>query len=149
MKTVQRKSLTLNSVILGNIRRRGKQNFVLLLGVLLAVYFLSASLFGASSLLASMRKASERTYGRTDQELWNVDDSLREEIVSERIFSEMVQEDVLYISDMFGKDTDDVFSIARYTPQVDELQCWHLLDGRFPEKEGEIALESGILLKLR
>lgn len=143
------KKLTLNSVVLGNIRRRGRQNITLALGVVLAVFFLSASLFGASCLVASLEAQRVRDFGRANVFLWDATDELKEQIASSGVFSSLAEAELIYASDALGGDSADWYTVGRYTIETDAIQQYQLLEGRFPENEGEIAAEASILLRHR
>ncbi|MDO4739799.1 MAG: ABC transporter permease [Eubacteriales bacterium] len=145
----RRKELTLNAVAMGNLRRRGKQNAILMLGVALAVFFLSAALFGMSSLMASLEEQAARDYGVADELVWNAPQRLREQIDEERIFEQTAQMELLYVSEEIGRNENEAFVAARYDERADELMRYQLLEGRFPHEEGEIAMESSLLLRMR
>lgn len=139
----------LGSVVLGNFKHRRRQNAALMLGVMLSIFFLSASVFGVSTMLASGDAYRARSHGRQNLIFWETGGADLSSLITEGYVSELAAEEALYTSLGDPDLTDDDFNIARYTPELDSMRCFSLLQGRLPEREGEIAVELGALMRLR
>lgn len=108
-------------IALGGLRRRWRENAALILGVLLAVFFLSTALFGLFAMYASGTEYNEKLYGRADLAIWNVEGKDCAALVSDGVLEEYVVEEVLFavLGDL--QNATDNFTIARYTPELDDM----------------------------
>lgn len=143
------KNLTLNDVVLGNLRRRGKQNALLVLGVTLAIFFLSVSLFSGSCILASYSEFQKNKFGEANIVILNVGEANVEELRSMGLFSEYAIEECLYESVGDPENLDDDFPIARAAPEVVSITRTALWEGELPDEPGEIAIESAAMTRMR
>ncbi len=141
------KKMTLGSVVLGNLKHRRRANLLLMIGVTLAVVFLSVTLFGSGCLVASADRQNAVRYGNANIALFDVENVAWEELVETKILGEAAVQEILYACEM--DNAEDTFTIARYSQDTQEMLNYTLLDGRMPQNPGEIAMESSLILKLR
>ena len=64
--------LTVNTLALGNLKKRKKQYTSLILGIILAMVFSSSVLLMVSSMVESTRKMEQDTYGKQNGIYFNV-----------------------------------------------------------------------------
>ncbi len=140
---------SINSIALGNIRRRRGNYLLLILGIVLAIYFVAAALLFADTMFTSLREQHYNRLGEQDAIVFNCGGAPLEELLSNGIFSEYGTAEILGCVLPDGKSRENSFSIARFDQAARELVCRKPLEGRLPEKAGEIALERSMLTRLR
>ena len=138
-----------NSIALGNIRRRRGRYLLLIAGIVLAIYFVSAALFFADTLFTSLREQHYSRLGKQDAIIFNCGGAPLETLVTDGIFSEYGVAEILACVLPDGESRLNSFSLARFDDAALALARKEALEGRLPEKPGEIALERTALARLR
>jgi ABC-type lipoprotein release transport system permease subunit len=140
---------TVNSIALANLRGRRGEYRLLITGIVLAIYFIATTLLFAATMYTSLREQHYRQLGRQDAVIFNCQDAPLEELTANGVFSEYgTAETVGYVLPD-GQNEGNGFSIARFDETAINLARKEALEGRLPEKAGEIALERSTLARLR
>ena len=143
------KKLTINRLAIGNLITRKSQYTLIVIGIILAMTFSSGIIFFISSYITSARELSYRSIGTQDLIITNVNDKSRiEELKANNTFSDYGYAYILgkcYTNDNESRG----FCVAKYDEGGKKLAYHSVLEGRMPEKSGEIAVEADALLRLR
>ena len=140
---------SVNSIALGNLRRRRGRYLLLIAGIVLAIYFVATALLFADTMFTSLRERHCNRLGEQDAIVFNCGEAPLEELISSGIFSEYGTADILGYVLPDGQNRENGFSIAHFDETALVLACPETLEGRLPEKPGEIALEQSTLARLR
>lgn len=143
------RKFSINSIALGNIRRRRGNYLLLILGIVLAVYFVAVMLLFADTMFTSLREQHYKRLGRQDAIILNCGGAPLEDLVTGGIFSEFGQVEIMGYALPEDENRENGFSLARFDESSLNLFRLKPLEGRLPEKAGEIALEQGALARLR
>ena len=141
--------LSTNSIALGNIRGRSRQYVLLLAAIVLAIYFAATMLLFASTLVTSLQEQHYQRMGEQDAIIFNYQDAPLEELIANGTFSEYGTAKILGYVLPDGRSKNGGFSIAVFDDTSLALARKDTIEGRLPEKMGEIALESSALARLR
>lgn len=137
------KQLSINHISAASIRANRKTYLSLVFGIFLAVYLAAAvSLCGYGILKSKEQQIIERV-GTTDCVLFDEPDVSDERLRQSGLFSDFGR--------LFLKAEIKDSEVYLGYPDEDgaAILCQSLLDGRLPERAGEIAVERGVLEKLR
>ena len=148
VKSMDRR-FSVNSIALGNIRRRRGRYLLLIAGIVLAIYFVATALLFADTMFTSLRERHCNRLGEQDAIVFNCGEAPLEELISSGIFSEYGTAEILGYVLPDGENRENGFSIARFDNAALTLARQEPLEGRLPEKAGEIALERSALARLR
>ena len=140
---------SINSIALGNIRRRRGRYLLLIAGIGLAIYFVAAALFFADTMFTSLREQHYGRLGEQDAIIFNCGGAPLEKLVTGGIFTEYGVAEILGCVLPDGESEKNSFSIARFDDTALALARKEPLEGRLPEKPGEIAPERSVLSRLR
>ncbi len=143
------RKFSINSIALGNIRRRRGRYLLLIAGIVLAIYFVSTALFFADTLFTSLREQHYSRLGEQDAIIFNCGGAPLEELVTGGILSEYGVAEILACVLPDGESRTNSFSLAHFDDTALALARKEPLEGRLPEKPGEIALERTALARLR
>jgi len=140
---------SINSIALGNIRRRRGRYLLLIAGIGLAIYFVAAALLFADTMFTSLREQHYSRLGEQDAIIFNCGGAPLEKLVTGGIFTEYGVAEILGCVLPDGESEKNSFSIARFDNTALALARKEPLEGRLPENAGEIALERSVLSRLR
>ncbi len=140
---------SINSIALNNLRRRRGRYLLLIPGIVLAIYFVATALLFADTMFVSLRERHYYRQGEQDAIVFNCGEAPLEELVSRGILSEYGMAEILGYVLPDGQEQENGFSIARFDEAALALARQEPLEGRLPEKAGEIALERSTLARLR
>lgn len=137
------KRLTMNQVAAASLKANKKAYLSLAIGIFLAVYLCSASVLGAyGSIKANEQKIIERV-GYIDAALMNCANVSDETVRNSGFFSRVGKVFVTAQIDKTG------LYMGYYDEEAQALLPRKVLEGRMPDKPGEIALEESALAQLR
>ena len=146
------KGFSVNSIALGNLKQHRKQYITLIFGVILALFFSSSVLLFNHSMQVSEQEIKDDQYGLADRIYMNADSSDFEQLQEDGYFSEMGKASI--VEYLCSSDTDIESALEDHSgfgvsaAILDEtalkLANWSV-DGRLPEKAGEIAIEKSML----
>jgi ABC-type antimicrobial peptide transport system permease subunit len=140
---------SVNSIALGNIRSRRKQYVLLITAIVLAIYFVSTMLLFASTMFTSLEERHYQRMGEQDAIIFDVKDAPLDELIVDGTLSEYGTAEILGYVLPDGENKGGGFSIAIFDDTALALARKDTIEGRLPEKEGEIALEQSMLARLR
>lgn len=148
MRSMQSK-ISINSITLGIIRSRRKQYVLLMVGIVLAIYFVGVTLLFASTMFISLQERHYQRLGEQDAILFNCQDAPFEELLENGTLSEYGTAEILGYVLPDGQSEGNGFAVARFNDAALTLARKDTLEGRLPKKMGEIALERSTLARLR
>ncbi|MCG8481723.1 MAG: ABC transporter permease [Clostridia bacterium] len=144
-----KKRYNLAAIVRSIIKGRRKSYFFMMIAIIFSVFFSSSIGLIGFSTYASIRDRIYLKNGYQDIIL-NSDENLSvDDLVGQGIFSEYgITETLGYVlSD--GKNFDNGFPIAKYDAKALSITNKQLIQGDFPKKTGEIAIERSMLARLR
>ncbi|MDW7650937.1 MAG: FtsX-like permease family protein [Bacillota bacterium] len=144
-----KQNVTINSIAIGNIRGRRRQYSLLIIGIVLAIYFVATTLLFASTMFTSLRERHYHRFGEQDAIMFNSKDAPLDELILTGIFSEYGIAKIHGYVLPDGKSQNHGFSVAVFDDSALALARKDTIEGRLPEKAGEIALEQSTLARLR
>ncbi len=143
-----KKHLTVNTLAIESLKQRKKQYAVMIIGIILAMVFSSSIIFFASSMISSLRENLAVNYGMADKILINADEKIIDEAKERELIGESGYAHVIGYAYTDKNDEINGTAIAWLDDDAKKLANPVLLEGKYPEKSGEIAIESSALLKL-
>lgn len=135
--------LSINRLAMGSIRARKKQYVSLWIGIVLAVFFVSSLLLLAQCIYFSFQDRYQQRAGRQDAILRDAEQADPRQMLDSRYVTAVGS---VYV---IGEEATTGFAIGYYDDMAQDMLYRTLLEGRLPEKPGEIALEYGLLQKMR
>lgn len=142
------KKLTFNALALGNLKHRKKRYTLMILGIILSMVFSSSIIYFGFSIYTTSQEQRKAELGLYDQ---------FSGVYDERVFSE-AQNRGAFEEAGFGETLGLVFTdkeekingtpIAKIDETAKKLVNPILIEGSYPEKQGEIAIEQTTLLQL-
>lgn len=146
---MKRQKLTINKLAFGNLRTRKKQYTLMIIGILLAMIFSSGVLFFLSCMQSSKQEQARRDIGDYYGYFYNPKDYIDVEKGQKNGYIESfgyayVQGYAYTDAEKQNKGT----AIARLDEEAKKLYYVTVLEGRYPENKGEIALEKDAAVRL-
>ena len=149
------KGFSVNSIALGNLRQHKKQYITLIFGVVLALFFSSSVLLFRHSMQVSEQNIKNDQYGLADRIYLNASSEDFEQLNENGYFSEMGKASILEYLCSTDTNIEDALkgydgfgvSAAVMDETALKLANWSV-NGKLPEKAGEIAIERPMLERL-
>lgn len=145
---MKRNKLTVNKLAFGNLRARRKQYTLMIIGIVLAMIFTSASMFFAVCNEDSREQRKWISLGKQDFILKKCDGFDLERFKQDGSVIDYATFEVIAYGYSPDDDFDDGMGIAVHNDKSRELSYFYFLDGRYPETENEIAIESDALYRM-
>ncbi|MGI5866278.1 MAG: FtsX-like permease family protein [Syntrophaceticus schinkii] len=142
-------SFSVNSIAIANLRSRRRQYRLLISGIVLAIYFVATTLLFAATMFTSLKEQHYQLVGKQDAIIFNCQDAPLEELLESGVLSEYGTAEIVGYVLPDGQNKASGFSIARFDETALTLAGKEALEGRLPNKAGEIALERSTLARLR
>ncbi len=142
------KKLTINKLAFGNLKARKKQYTLMIIGIVIAMIFTSASMFFAVCNEDSSEQLKIRSVGKQDYILRYCNDFDIEPFVKDGSVRSYAAFEVIAYGYSPDDDFDDGMGIAVHNEKSRELSCFYFLEGGYPENENEIAIESDALYRM-
>lgn len=144
------KKLTVNSLAFGNLKMRKKQYTLMIIGIVLAMIFSSGVPFFVSCMNSSQEEARFRRQGKQDTIIVNAQNydftpAINQGAIDGEIGYAHVQSFVWNESE----DSSDGTMVGWLDERATELYYPQIIEGRMPEKEGEIIFEKNALQRMR
>ena len=145
-----KKKLTINTLALGNLKRRRKQYIIMIISIILAMVFSSGMLFFMFSSSETSEVQLIEDYGK-QTDIMAVDGDEKE------IFDKAVEDGILLdygfahiIGYGYMNDSEDYLgtAIGWFDDKTKELSNQKFLEGAYPVREDEIAIEQTALMNL-
>ncbi len=138
--------MTYSKLALGNLKNRKKQYTLLIIGIILSMFFSSASLFFVASTVSSMEETTVNLVGKTDYILPNADQIDKCEEALEYAFKKVGYGSFMGLAVAPKGETDEGFIITKFDDNAKELFV-KILEGHYPQAPDEIAIEKEALLR--
>jgi len=145
---MKHKNLTVNKLAFGNLKARRKQYTLMIIGIILAMVFTSASMFFAVCNEDSREQRKWISLGKQDFILKKCDGFDLERFKQDGSVIDYATFEVIAYGYSPDDDFDDGMGIAVHNDKSRELSYFYFLDGRYPETENEIAIESDALYRM-
>lgn len=143
------KKLTVNTLALGNLRQRKKQYTLMIIGIILAMIFASGVPFFISCMNSSQLETRQRRQGKQDYIVVNAQKYDLDSMAAQGYVDEVGYCHTLFYAWNEKADLDDGTMIGWLDEKAQELYYLHTVEGRMPEKEGEIAFEKSALTRMK
>lgn len=142
------KKLTINTLALGNLKRRRKQYTILIIGIILAMIFSSGIMFFYSCMRESIAESKKIDFGNQEVIFYGLGDVDFENTQVYDLVSDCGYARTIGFA---YKDTDSIEMGAAVTSldkKAKELSYLNYIEGGYPEKNSEIAIERTVLINL-
>ncbi len=144
------KKLTVNTLAFGNLRTRKKQYTLMIFGIVLAMVFSSSVPFFVSCMNSSQLETRQRRQGKQDYIIVNAQNYDFDPIIEQgAVDSNIGYCHTLSYAWNEKADSDDGTMVGWLDERAEELYYPHLLEGRMPETDGEIAFEKNALQRMK
>lgn len=144
------KKLTVNRLAFSNLKARKKQYTLMIIGIVLAMVFSSGIIFFISCMTTSLNELSYSSYGYQDMIMGRVTNvEAFDNSVDAGVFAEIGTAKIIGFAYTEEGRENKGFSVATYDDKALELSRQCTIEGRMPEKAGEIAIEADALVRLR
>ena len=145
---MKKKKLTFNILALGNLKHRKKRYTLMILGIILSMVFSSSIIYFGFSIYDTAVKQSEADCGFFDWFDTGCSESTFQEFKSKGYLEEYGTGKTIGFMFTDEKDKLNGTPIAKLDETAKKLVNPILIDGTYPEKQGEIAIEQTTLLQL-
>ncbi|MDO5784136.1 MAG: ABC transporter permease [Eubacteriales bacterium] len=139
---------SINTIALGNLRQHKRTYLSMTVGIVLALFFSASLLLFWNSMQISIQEIHTKRYGTQDVIYVNCKDAPFDELAGKGYFSAIGKASILEYISLEGPEANTGFSAAVFDDTALGLIDWEI-DGRLPEKAGEIAIEQSALSRLR
>lgn len=145
---MKKKKLTFNSLALDNLKHRKKRYTLMILGIILSMVFSSSIIYFAFSLYSTGKEQRKAELGLYDQFDGAFNENVFSEAKSKGAFEETGFGSTLGLIFTDKEDKLNGTPIARLDETAKELMNPVFIEGRYPQIQGEIAIEQTTLLQL-
>ena len=137
--------LTVNTLAFGNLKNRKKQYTSLIIGIILAMMFSSAIPLLFSSMITSVKEMECDLYGRQNGIYVDASNQLFAEAAGEKVVGDY---GFAHVVGSVLTDDDTPYSVAYLDDKAYQLSNISFIEGSYPQKENEIAIEEATLAKM-
>ena len=145
---MKKKKLTINALAGSNLRKRKKQYAIMIIGIILAMVFSSSVIISMFSLKESRYEIGRNGIGVQDEIILNVSENSMEQAKKDGYVDEFGYAYMLGYASTDAKDKDNGFYIAWLDDNAKKLSYQSFIEGAYPTKENEIAVENSALIRL-
>ncbi len=145
---MKKKKLTFNSLALGNLKHRKKRYTLMILGIILSMVFSSSIIYFGFSIYNTSQEQRKAELGLYDKFFSAFDEEMFEAWQSKGAFEEAGFGETLGLVFTDKEDKLNGTPIAKLDETAKKLVNPILIEGSYPEKQGEIAIEQTTLLQL-
>lgn len=145
-----KKKLTVNTIALGNIKNRKKQYTIMIIGIILAMVLSSSIVFLYSAAKETYISNHYKTHGYQSEifESSRLSDENLNEMKSEGIITAYGEAHTLGYAYTDEQNKYLGSNVGYFDKKGKELSNPILLDGKYPQNQGEAAIEKAQLIKL-
>lgn len=143
-----KKKLTINTLAQSNLRARKKQYTFMIIGIILAMVFSSGVLFFASCMSTSVAERQKTVFGAQEGIYIDANEELFKKAKEQKLFSDYGFAHTIGFAYTNEDEQDNGSSIAYLDDKAKEISYISFIEGGYPEKEGEIAVEKATLSRL-
>ena len=145
---MKKKKLTFNTLALGNLKHRKKRYTLMILGIVLSMVFSSSIIYFAYSIYTTSQEQRKAELGLYDKFYGVFDEKMYEAGKSRGAFEETGFGETLGLVFTDKEEKINGTPIAKLDETAKKLVNPILIEGSYPEKQGEIAIEQTTLLQL-
>ena len=138
--------LTVNSLAHSNLKARKKQYAFMIIGIILAMIFSSGILFFASCVSTSRDEMLKNSYGAQDAIFMNANEELFKKAKEEGFVTDYGFAHIIGFG--YTDEEENGTSVAYLDDKAKALSYISFIEGAYPEKENEIAIEKATLARL-
>ncbi len=147
-ETMKKKKLTFNSLALGNLKHRKKRYTLMILGIVLSMVFSSSIIYFGFSIYTTSQEQRKAELGLYDKFFGVFNEEMYEAGKSRGAFEETGFGETLGLIFTDKEEKINGTPIAKLDETAKKLVNPILIEGSYPEKQGEIAIEQTTLLQL-
>ena len=145
-----KRKLTINTLAMGNLKQRKNQYTILIIGIVLAMVFSSGAPFFISCMKSSQEEARFRRQGKQDIIIVNAQNyDFSPAVNNGELDGEIGYAHTLLYGWNEKKDETYGTMIGWLDEKATELYYPQIIEGRMPQKEGEIIFEKNALQRMR
>ena len=147
---MKKKKLTINSLAIGNLKKRKKQYAIMIIGIILAMIFSSSTLFFMFSSGETYRAKEFDRYGKQHAiySVYDDDGSLYPKLLEEGLITDYGLTHIIGRGTLKGGDGTSNINIGWLDDNAKEISNQSFIEGSYPVNENEIALEQSALSRL-
>ena len=145
---MKKKKLTFNALALGNLKHRKKRYTLMILGIILSMVFSSSIIYFGFSIYTTSQEQRKAELGLYDKFYGVFNEKMYEAGKSRGAFEETGFGETLGLIFTDKEEKINGTPIAKLDETAKKLVNPVLIEGSFPEKKGEIAIEQTTLLQL-
>ncbi len=145
---MKKKKLTFNALALGNLKHRKKRYTLMILGIILSMVFSSSIIYFGFSIYTTSQEQRKAELGLYDKFYGVFNEKMYEAGESRGAFEETGFGETLGLVFTDKEEKINGTPIAKLDETAKKLVNPILIEGSFPEKQGEIAIEQTTLLQL-
>lgn len=145
---MKKKKLTFNSLALGNLKHRKKRYTLMILGIILSMVFSSSIIYFGFSIYTTSQEQRKAELGLYDKFYGVFNEEMYEAGKSRGAFEETGFGETLGLIFTDKEEKINGTPIAKLDETAKKLVNPILIEGSYPEKQGEIAIEQTTLLQL-
>ena len=145
---MKKKKLTFNSLALGNLKHRKKRYTLMILGIVLSMVFSSSIIYFGFSIYTTSQEQRKAELGLYDKFFGVFNEKMYEAGKSRGAFEETGFGETLGLIFTDKEEKINGTPIAKLDETAKKLVNPILIEGSYPEKQGEIAIEQTTLLQL-
>ena len=145
---MKKKKLTFNALALGNLKHRKKRYTLMILGIILSMVFSSSIIYFGFSIYTTSQEQRKAELGLYDKFFGVFNEEMYEAGKSRGAFEETGFAETLGLIFTDKEEKINGTPIAKLDGTAKKLVNPILIEGSFPEKQGEIAIEQTTLLQL-
>ena len=145
---MKKKKLTFNALALGNLKHRKKRYTLMILGIVLSMVFSSSIIYFGFSIYTTSQEQRKAELGLYDKFFGVFNEEMYEAGKSRGAFEETGFAETLGLIFTDKEEKINGTPIAKLDETAKKLVNPILIEGSYPEKQGEIAIEQTTLLQL-
>ena len=145
---MKKKKLTFNALALGNLKHRKKRYTLMILGIILSMVFSSSIIYFGFSIYTTSQEQRKAELGLYDKFFGVFNEEMYEAGKSRGAFEETGFAETLGLIFTDKEEKINGTPIAKLDETAKKLVNPILIEGSYPEKQGEIAIEQTTLLQL-
>ncbi|MCM1364420.1 MAG: FtsX-like permease family protein [Faecalibacterium sp.] len=143
------KKLSINRLAVGNLKTHKKRYTVLIIGIILAMIFSSGSVFFISCINSSNTAIQHKKLGKQEAICTLVTEEQINKLIDENIIEPKVGYGHVLASVSYNSaDKSRATALAWLDDNAKEYYCQTVIEGRYPEDAGEIAIEKTMLSRI-
>ncbi len=145
---MKKKKLTYNSLAFSNLKNRKKQYILMIIAIILSTIFSSSIIYFAFSAYSSIVEKSHLNLGKQDCIMINADKEILNDAIEKGIIDKIGYGHILGFAYVEEENKIDGTSVAYLENEAVPLANPVIIEGNYPQKTGEIAIEQSALMRL-